>query len=94
MKLRFVHDLTPVRRRRYTPDVRSVADSLRARTVERVLALPIEDRIALAFSLGEDDLTLYVRVSGLDRAVALRHLRKRHAHGRRPSPAATIGDGP
>jgi hypothetical protein len=74
--------------------VRSVADGLRARTVERVLALPVAGRIALALALGEADLSVYMRASGLDRAEALRHLRKRHAHGRRPSPAATIDDGP
>lgn len=68
--------------------MRSVADGLRLETLERVLALPVVDRIALALSLGDDDVTLFVRTSGLDRDEARRRLRARRAHGRRPSIAS------
>jgi hypothetical protein len=39
----------------------SVADDLRARTIARVLALPVHARIALALSLGDDDLDVFVK---------------------------------
>lgn len=68
----------------------SVDDDLRARPIARVLALPLRDRIALALALGEADLDLYVRVSGLDRPEALRRLRAQRARGRRPSCAAAV----
>jgi hypothetical protein len=63
----------------------SVADDLRVRTGERVLALPVKDRIALALALGDDDLALFVRASGLDRPTALARLRATRRHGRTPS---------
>lgn len=62
--------------------VRSVADELRVRTTQAVLSLPVDARIALALSLGDADLDLYVRASGLDRATALAHLRSQRARGR------------
>ena len=68
----------------------SLADALRARTVAQVLALPIRARIALALSLGDDDLELFVRASGLDRASALARLRAGRRHGRTPS--RSVGD--
>jgi hypothetical protein len=66
----------------------SVADVLRDRTAERVLALSVSDRIALALALGDDDLALFVRSSGLDRATAKRRLRAQRHHGRVPSLSA------
>jgi len=60
-----------------------VADDLRVRTLARVLEMPVAARIRLALSLGDDDLDLFVRSSGLDRADALGRLRARRAHGRR-----------
>jgi len=67
--------------------MRSVADEFRGGNVERVLPLPVSERIALALSLGDEDLDLYVRASGLTPAAALLRLRAGRAHGRRPSGA-------
>ena len=47
--------------------MRSVADDLRRRTMAHVLDLTPAARIELALSLGDDDLDLFVRTSGLDR---------------------------
>ena len=66
----------------------SVADQLRARTRAQVLALPVRDRIALALSLGDADLALFVRASGLDVMTALARLRASRRHGRTPSACA------
>ena len=63
----------------------SVADELRARTTARVMAMTVADRVALALTLGDDDLTQYVRSSGLEPAIALRRLRARRRVGRTPS---------
>jgi hypothetical protein len=75
---------------RYTGVVRSVADDLRARTMARVLDLPIRARIALALSLGDEDLKLFVRANGLERREAVRRLRAQRALGRTPSVAAGV----
>ena len=66
----------------------SVADGLRAGTRALVRELSVPERIALALSLGDDDLELFVRSSGLDREAALRRLRAQRAHGRRRSCSA------
>jgi hypothetical protein len=66
----------------------SVADDLRARTSARVLALPVRARIALALALGDDDLALYARFSGLDPRTALLRLSATRQHGRAPSACA------
>lgn len=62
--------------------MRSVADVLRTQTAEAVRRFSVEDRIALALSLGDADLDLYARVNGLDRATALARLRAQRARGR------------
>lgn len=62
--------------------MKSVADDLRAQTTEAVLRLPLQARIALALSLGDADLDLYVRTSGLDRATALAQLRAQRSRDR------------
>jgi hypothetical protein len=54
-----------------------------------VLALPPSERVELAFALGEADLELFVRASGLDRATALARLRESRRVGRVPSRSAT-----
>ena len=72
--------------------VRSVADDLRAGTVNRVLALSLPERMALALALGDDDLDMFVRVSGLDRDEARHRLRTQRNRGRAPS-VANIGSG-
>jgi hypothetical protein len=68
--------------------MRSVADVLRARTIAQVLAMAPGERIALALALGDDDLELFVRASGLNRAEALERLRAGRRHGRAPSRSA------
>jgi hypothetical protein len=72
----------------YTDWMRSVADALRARTITQVLAMSPGERIALALSLGDDDLELFVRASGLNRAEALKRLCAGRRQGRTPSRAA------
>lgn len=62
--------------------MKSVADALRARTIDSVLALSVRARIALALSLGDDDLNLYMRTSGVDRTTALRQLHGQRARDR------------
>jgi len=67
----------------------SIADALRGRTMDQVLALPVQERIALALALGDDDLALFVRTSGLDLETARRRLRSQRQHGRVPSACAS-----
>jgi hypothetical protein len=69
--------------------MKSVADALRLRNVERVLALPLAERIQLALSLGDQDLDRFMKTSGLDRREALKQLCDAHAHGRQPSACAS-----
>jgi hypothetical protein len=64
-----------------------VADDLRSRTIARVLDLPVSARIGLALSLGDEDLALFVRSSGLAPGEAMRRLRAQRARGRAPSVA-------
>ena len=68
---------------RYTTGVFSVVDDLRERTRLQVLAMPASARIALALSLGDQDLELFMRASRLDRPDALRTLCAQRASGRR-----------
>jgi hypothetical protein len=65
-------------------------DFLRRRTQRDVLALSPRERIDLAFALGEDDLALFMRVSGLSRAAALARLRAARQQGRVPSLSAAV----
>jgi hypothetical protein len=71
--------------------MKSVADALRAETQRAVREMPIAARIALALALGDDDLDLFVRTSGLTRDEALATLRAQRARGRTPSAAAGTG---
>lgn len=66
-----------------------LASDLRARTAAQVLALSAAQRIELAFALGEEDLMLFMRASGLDRGAALHHFRVQRQRGRVPSACAT-----
>jgi hypothetical protein len=68
--------------------MKSIADGLRAETRRAVRDMPVEARIALALALGDDDLDLFVRASGLDRAEALARLQAQRRRGRTPSRAA------
>jgi hypothetical protein len=65
-----------------------VSDTLRVRTVARVLEMSLPERVALALSLGDQDRDLFARVNGIDPCEAVRRLRARRSHGRLPSVAA------
>lgn len=67
----------------------SVADDLRRQDRERVAALSPEARIHLAFELGERDLTLFCAAQGLEKAEAIREIRRRRQVGRLPSAVMT-----
>jgi hypothetical protein len=66
----------------------SVADDLRARTRARVLEMAVPERIQLALTLGDRDVEIFVRSTGVDRAEALRRLQARRRRGRVPSACA------
>ena len=65
-----------------------MADDLRLRTIARVLEMPVAARMQLALALGDDDLDLFVRTSGLEPDEARRRLRAQRARGRVQSDAA------
>ena len=67
----------------------SVARFVRQRTIESVRAMSTEERIDLAFALGEHDLTLYMNARASDRAPAIAVFRKNRRIGRRPSQVAS-----
>jgi len=52
--------------------------------------MPAIERVALALALGDDDLAIYVRTSGLPPDKARERLRAARAHGRAPSVAASF----
>ena len=65
--------------------MRSVADDLRKIDREAVLKLSVEERIELAFRLGDEDLALFCQTQGVDRETAIRLLQRRRQAGRTPS---------
>jgi len=65
----------------------SVADELRAQGRQEMLAMTAEERLSLAFSLGEADLETFRKAHGLSRGEALRELQRRRQRGRRTSQA-------
>ena len=69
--------------------MRSVADSFRRDTSARVLKLSVAERIALALSLGDADLEIYMRTTGKTRVQSLRDLSAQRARGRVLSRAAS-----
>ena len=71
---------------------RAFDDDLRRQTIARVLDMPMAARIRLALSLGDDDLALFARTSGLTREEARRRLRQQRDAGRTISRAAASGD--
>jgi hypothetical protein len=64
--------------------MKSVAGELRERDREAILKLSVEDRIELAFRLGEEDLALFCQHQGVDRETGIRLLQRRRQTGRRP----------
>lgn len=61
---------------------------MREELARTVAELPLEERIELAFRLGEADLALYQAAHGVDREAALTALRRQRQVGRRPSRCA------
>jgi hypothetical protein len=74
----------------YTRAMRSVVDDLRRQTLAHLLTLPLTARVELALAIGDDDLDLFVRTSGLDRDEARRRLRAQRQVGRAPSVASAF----
>jgi hypothetical protein len=70
--------------------MRSVADELREEDRRAVLRLSAEERVALAFRLGERDLEIFCASQGIDRATGLRRLRQRRQQGRLPSACMSL----
>jgi len=68
----------------------AVGDRLRRRVREEVERLSPEERVALSFRLGEEDLQLFRAASGLDRQAALQRLAAQRQVGRQPSRAAQV----
>lgn len=67
--------------------MRSVADELRVRNSAHVLRLSVPERIALALSLGDEDLARFSKLNHLDPASALARLRASRTRGRSASVA-------
>jgi hypothetical protein len=65
--------------------MRSVADEFRARDREALLKLSFEERLEIAFALGEEDLARFCQAQGVDRETGIRLLQRRRQAGRRPS---------
>ena len=72
---------------RYTWWMRSVADDLREEQRREMLALSVDERIALALELGEEGIALLMSAQGIDREEAIRRIRRTRHIGRRPSVA-------
>lgn len=70
--------------------MKSVADTLAAETLADVLALSVEERIALALRLGERDAALYAAANGVRLADAKQVLRRNGQRGRRASACASL----
>ena len=69
----------------YTRLVKSIASILRARDNAEVRYMTIEERLALAFRLGDEDLASFRATHGLDRSTAIQLLERRRQATRRPS---------
>ncbi len=65
--------------------MRSVADDLRSEQRAEMLRLSLDERLALAFRLGEEGLERFRLANGLDRETAIRTLERRRQAGRMPS---------
>ena len=69
----------------YTRFVKPLASVLRARDAAEVRGLTIEERLALAFRLVDEELASFRATHGLDRPTATRLLERRRRATRRPS---------
>ena len=72
----------------YTDAMRSVADTLRGRTADRIRAMDVRERIALALRLGDEDVERFAQSRGLDPADARRQLARSRRRGRAASQSA------
>lgn len=68
--------------------MRSVNDDLRREQRERIAKMTPAERVALAERLGEEGLAAFMSANRLDRAAALRAIRRSRRAGRRPSASA------
>lgn len=68
--------------------MRSVADELRAERRAVGHDLPSDERVELAWRLGDDDLAAYCAARRLDRVTALQRIRALRQMGRMPSRCA------
>ena len=62
--------------------MRSVADDLREQQLRDMQALTADQRVALAFRLGERDLELFMAANHVDRDTAIAQFRRAGAAGR------------
>ena len=67
--------------------MKSVADSLAAKTEAEVRALSASERIALALRLGDRDAKIYAAANSVPEETARRILARNNRAGRRPSVA-------
>ena len=65
--------------------MRSVADELRRKTGEQMLGMSVQERLAWAFRLGEEDLQTLQASLGLDRDAATLHIQRQRQQGRQRS---------
>jgi hypothetical protein len=65
----------------------STGDVMRAELHADVQRLSAQDRLALAFRLGDDDVAILCASKGLTIAEARAAVRRARSHGRRPSVA-------
>ncbi len=70
-----------------------LATFLRMRNREIAKNLSAEERVELAFKLGEADLESFRATHGLTRAAALAHFRRQRQRGRRPCRCMQDGTG-
>jgi hypothetical protein len=65
--------------------MRSVADELRQWDREAVEALSIEERLELAFALGDEGVAAFCAARGISREEGIRLLQRQRQAGRTPS---------
>jgi hypothetical protein len=70
--------------------MRSVADEVRERDRQAVQRLSAQERVELAFHLGDLDLEAFCASHGLDRASGLRRLRQQRQRGRSRSACMSL----
>lgn len=69
--------------------MRSVADELRRQDAAALARLSADERLALAFALGDADVDAYCRTHGVTGAEAARHFERQRQKGRTPSRCMT-----